>query len=420
MLILEYSPWLAAMAALLVCSAFFSASEAALFYLRRADRRQMAAGSGAPRIAAALLDDPDRLLTAVLFWNLAVNLLYFALASIVGLLLGREGHTVAAGAFAFGALFTVILFGEMLPKSLAVLQPRALATLLAVPLAVMVRLLDPLLPAFRLANLLTQRLLWPRFQSEPYLQIRDLERAVQLSVSDVAQAEQEHRVLESIVRLSEIRADELMRPRTQFTSYRPPIALADLKTRAPVGDYLLVTEPDSDEVAAAIPWDEVWQVPDDHLERLAEPVVYVPWSASGADALELIRRQDRQVAAVVNELGETIGILTSDDILDTIFSGAPSRSERLLRRAPIREAGAGVWHVTGMTGLRRLTRQFRVERPPSKGVTVAGVVQEVLERLPQAGDECDWGPFHFKVLDAPRRGQLLVELTLPGTAEGKR
>lgn len=406
------------MAALLACSAFFSGSEGALFSLRSSDRRKMAAGTGPGRIAARLLETPDRLLTAVLFWNLVVNLVYFTLASIIGLYLDQSGQTAMAGGFALGALVTLIVFGEMLPKSLAVLQPRRVSLLVAVPMAVMVRVAGPLLPVFRVANLLSQRLLWPRFQPEPYLQIRDLERAVQLSVTDATLVEQEQRVLESIVLLSEIRADELMRPRTQFLTFRPPVALADLKARLPSSGYMLITEPDSDEVAGAIPLDELWQVPDDHLERLAETVIYVPWSTRAADVLELLRRRDRPVAAVVNELGETIGILTFDDILDTIFSGAASRSERLLRRAPIRQVAPGVWHVTGMTSLRRLVRYFHVERPPSKGVTVAGVMQEALERLPQPGDECRWGPFRFKVLDVPRRGQLLVELMLAEAEEG--
>ena len=110
----------------------------------------------------------------------------------------------------------------MLPKSLAVLKPRTVATLVSIPLAAMVRLLDPLLPVFRTANLLSQRLLWPRFQPESYLHIRDLERAVRLSVADAASVQQEQRVLESIVLLSEIRVDELMRPRTQFSRFARP------------------------------------------------------------------------------------------------------------------------------------------------------------------------------------------------------
>jgi len=410
-------PGLLTMAILLLCSAFFSASEAAMFSLRRAQRREFPKGSRAQQIVARLLDDPDRLLTAVLFWNLITNLSFFTIGSIVSVEMQKAGQATAAGAFAVGSLVTIIVFGEMLPKSLGVLQSQRLAAWLAIPLAATVRIVDPLLPVFRLVTLLSRRLLWPTFEPESYLHVRDLERAVKLSGADATLVEQEQRVLESIVLLSDIRAEELMRPRTQFLSYHPPVTLADLKARPPSGSYLLVTEPESEEVAAAIALDDVWQVPDGPLDPLAEAVIYVPWSTRAADVLELIRRRKREVAAVVNEFGETIGILTFDDILDTLFSGAPSRSERLLRRDPIRPIAPGVWHVAGMTSVRRLARYFQIDKPATHSVTLSGVIQEVLERLPVRGDACRWGPFHFKILDAPLRGQLLVELTMPGGKE---
>ncbi len=410
-------PGLGAMFVLLLCSAFFSASEAALFSLRRAARRELSKGGRAAQAVARLLDDPDRLLTAVLFWNLLINLSIFTIGSIISLEMKRNGHTTDAGAFALGTLLAVILFGEMLPKSLGVLQPQGLALWIAVPLSAAVRLVGPLLPAFRMVTLLSRRLLWPNFQPEPYLHVRDLERAVRLSGTDAALVEQEARVLESVVLLSDIRAEELMRPRTQFHSYRPPVTVADLKARPPTGGYLLVTERDSEEVAAAIALDDIWRMPDGPLDLMAEPVIYVPWSTRAADVLELIRRRKREVAAVVNELGETIGILTFDDILDVLFSGAPSRSERLLRRAPIRQIAEGVWHVTGMTSVRRLARYFQIQPPATHCVTVAGVVQQVLERLPVRSDECQWGPFHFKVVEVPLRGQLLIELTMSQAQE---
>jgi CBS domain containing-hemolysin-like protein len=79
---------------------------------------------------------------------------------------------------------------------------------------------------------------------------------------------------------------------------------------------------------------------------------------------------------------------------------------------PIIQVEPEVWHVNGMTGLKRLARHFGVQRPSSKSVTVSGIVQEVLERLPEKGDRCDWGPFHFEVIEVPERGQLLLRLTL--------
>lgn len=409
--LIEYMPWLVAMGVLLLCSAFFSSSEAALFYLNRRERRRLASGNRAQRIAAGLLADPDRLLTAVLFWNLVVNIVYFTIASITSIALETRGRGTEAFAFAVGSLLMIIVCSEMLPKSLAVLQPRAVAALVGVPLAAAARVLDPVLPMLRLINLLSQRVVWPGFQPEPYLRVRDLERAVELSTSDAALVEQEQAVLQSIVSLSEIRADELMRPRTRFLSFRPPVSLADLGGELTPSGYLLVTEPDSEEVAGAIALRQLSHVPTERLEEHVEPVVYVPWCTTVAEALESMQRGKRQVAAVINEFGETIGILTFDDILETIFSPTSSRSQRLLRRVPIRQVAPGTWHLTGMTSLWRLVRHFRVERPASKSVTVAGIIQEVLERLPNPGDECSWGPFHFKVIDVPERGQLMVELT---------
>lgn len=407
---LSYAPALAAMLVLLIASGLFSCSEAALFSLTPQDRRHLASGNPAQQLAAELVAHPDRLLTAVLFWNLLVNVAFFALASIVGLRLQRANASAEAGAFSLGALLTLIFLSEMVPKSLGVLHPRLFATLVGVPLAVAVRVLDPVMPGIRLVNLLSRRLFWPRFEAEPYLEVSDLERAVELSRADAALKEQEHQALARIVALSELRADELMRPRTQFQVWRPPVALADL-ARLPAGSaYLLVAEVDSDEVAAAVSLKSAVELPDTHLEQLADPVLYVPWSTSVANVLDEMRRRGRRVAAVVNEFGETVGVLTFDDILDEIFGESTSRSARLLNRQPIVEVRSGTWHVTGMTTLRRLERFFDATLPESKSVTVLGVVQEMLERLPQPDDECDWGPFHFRVLSAPDHGQLLVEL----------
>ena len=230
-----FLPGVFAMVVLLLCSAFFSASEAALFSLRRAARRELSKGGRAAQAVARLLDDPNRLLTAVLFWNLLINLSIFTIGSILSLQLEHAGHAAGAGAFALGTLMAVIVFGEMLPKSLGVLRSQWLAVWMAIPLAATVRVVDPLLPIFRTITLLSRRLLWPNFQPEPYLHVRDLERAVHLSGADAVLIEHETRVLESVVLLSDIRAEELMRPRTQFITYRPPVTLADLKTPAAVG-----------------------------------------------------------------------------------------------------------------------------------------------------------------------------------------
>ena len=73
-----------------------------------------------------------------------------------------------------------------------------------------------------------------------------------------------------------------------------------------------------------------------------------------------------------------------------------------------------------MTSVRRLARHFQIELPATHCVTLAGVVQEVLERLPARGDECQWGPFHLKVLDVPLRGQVAHRVDRAEAKGGRR
>lgn len=407
----ELIPWFAAMVVLIGCSAFFSCSEAALFYLRWQDRRALAAGGRGERAAVALLNNPDRLLSAVLLLNLVTNMSYFAITSIVAVQLERVTGRSTAVLFSAGSVLTLIFLGEMFPKSAAVLSARRLARWVALPLSACVRLLDPIMPVLQIVTLLSQRLFWPRFESEPYLEIGDLERAIELSVEDAALREQERATLRNIVLMSDTRVAEWMRPRTQYVTYPAPVSLADLQQRMTPSGYLLISEPDGDEVIAALNLLQLPVVPTERLDQLAQPVLYVPWCATVADVLQQMKQQRREVAAVVNELGETIGVLTFEDVLATIFHENPSRSHRLLNREPIQKMTDAIWHVTGMTNLRRLERYFSVELPATTNVTVGGVLQDCLQRLAQKGDEVDWGPFHFRVLKAPRRGHLFVEVT---------
>jgi Mg2+/Co2+ transporter CorB len=355
---------------------------------------------------------PDRLLTAVLFWNLVTNIAYFALATIVTAKLQRESPGATASVFAVLSFLIFTFVAETLPKSLAVLRPRLIAALVAVPMAVAVRILDPVLAFSRIVLLLSQRLVWPKFAAEPYLQLSDLERAVELSTTDTSLLEQERTVLQNIVALSEVRVEEVMRPRMRFRSFRPPVSLSDLEGHVPAGGYVLVTEAETDEVAAAIPLENAVDLPHLHLERWAESVVYVPWCSTAGETLDLLRNRELSVAVVVNELGETIGIVTLDDILDTVFRPDASRSRRLLKRNPIEPVEDGVWRVTGMTTLRRLAKEFNQELPPTTAVTVAGVIQDVLHRLPLPGDRCRFGPFAFEVLGTPDHGHLMVRMTM--------
>ena len=409
--LVKLGPLLIAMALLLGMSAFFSASEAALFSLRPNDRRKMLRGKRSERSAAHLMDDPDRLLSTILFSNLLVNMSIFALSSVCTLRLDRSQEWLVA-AFAGGTLLAVIVFGEMLPKTFGVLVPIPVSRSVGIPLTLLVRLLGPIQPLAIAVNRISQRIIWPGFRAEPTLEATDIERAIAISGYDEALIKHEQAVVANIVQLSDIRVDEWMRPRTQFTTFRAPVRLSDLRGAVPVGGYLFISETNSDEIERAIRLDSFFDLPAENLERLGDPVLFLPWCATVADALEGMSSRDREVTVIVNERGETIGVLTIEDVLETIFTYAPSRSRMLLNRNPLHPIEKGKWIVAGIMSLRQLARRLQVKVPRTHSITVAGIIQEEMQRLAQTGDECIWGPFHFRVVEVGERGNIVVELTL--------
>ena len=413
---------LLAMAALMAASGFFSCSEAALFSLSRAQRAGMGQGTEAQRRAAVLLSQPERLLTAILFWNLVINMAYFTLASVVSLRLAREADAGwAPQVMAFGSLAAIILMSELLPKNLGVLDPLRLSAAVARPLGGAVRAVDPLLPMLQSTSDAFARLLLPRLETEPPLALDDLQRAVEFRSGETLDSEQlltqERMVLQRIVDLADTQVADLMRVRRRCLVMKPPVALDDLegKTRG-VGEYLLVTEPDSDEIAAAAPIDRLALVPPDHLERHAEPVVYVPWSSSAADTLSLLREKGLRVAAVINELGETIGIVSVERLLDAVLRDTTRPDPGDAHAAHLRQLRPGVWEATGATPLRRIGKRLAADLPPgaraggadlidlldqARSRTAGGLVQELLERAPSMGDSVWCGDWQWTVVAGP-------------------
>ncbi|MDR1491998.1 MAG: CNNM domain-containing protein [Planctomycetaceae bacterium] len=458
-LLAEHFPALLAMAVAAIVSTFCSASEAVFFSISDLQRRKFInSGRRFQRLAGNFAAKSREILPVILLGNLTANLILFAASTITSLRLQKTGHASEAGILALTTLFGVIVFCEMLPKTIGVTTTRRLAPILALPLSLLVRLLRPFTPILENINIVSQRLLLPNLHQEPYLQVSDLERMIELTPSKTKKSKapnavqqrfalkhdeeaaqlavllkREQQVLRNIVNLSDVAAEEMMRPRTLLTLYHPPVTLDDLQGSVPIGGYLLITEPDTDEIASAIPLDcyigggqndaAIWNAE-------SNPVVYVPCRMKASAVLETLQKSQKEVAAVVNEYGETVGILTFDDLVYSIFAMFPSRSRLLLHQSPIRcmdddnndnnHVGENKkqieprkrWQVSSMTTLRRIERYFRLELPEHDVSTVGGILQETLERLPKAGDECDWGAFHWRVLAESDAGTFDVEISM--------
>jgi CBS domain containing-hemolysin-like protein len=413
---------LSAMLCLLVGSGFFSASETALFFLsteeiqtfQRNDRPR-------ERLVVELLKNPDRLLTAVLFWNLLINLTFFACGVVISGQLMSTGDNAAAGIFGILNLSLMIVFGEVVPKSSAVMFRQPLSRLVSYPLAIAVRIFDPLAPTFESVTRAMRRVFWPDIKREQYLHPEDLEQAIENSAGNKSVLLQERQVLHNILNLSEIPAEEVMRPRGTYRAVSAPIHLEDLANTPIPADYLVILAEQGDDVIGAVPLASFTVLAKQNLEDAAEDVLHVPWCAPVAQILQRMEDASLSLASVVNEFGETIGVVTYEDIVDSILSAEPSRARRVLQRDPVLSTGPNEWHVDGMTSLRYLSRRLNIEFEPKVDgqVTVAGIFHEQLQRMPEVGDECVWQDFQLTIIEMTSRQHFLVLVTPQSSADQK-
>ncbi len=398
---------------MLVCSglsAIFSASETSFFSLTRDELKIFQRGTRSQQLVAQLMKSPDRILTAVLFWNLLVNLAYFATSVIMVRQLAVKGHTLAAGIASFVGLFAMILFAEVLPKCLAVIYRRQISTLTSPILAVSVRMVKGYIPYFDKICTALRVAFWPNLDYEPLLDVDDLEQAIKVSSSSKTLASLEKQVLQNILELMDVAVEEVMRPRGTYFTASPPISREDLHGRLPPDGYVLVVESGTDNITGAIPLGGYTHIPLEHLEYTAEKVIHVPWCAQLSFVLSELRARLRSVASVVNEYGETIGIVTYEDIIDSVIEIDPSRTRRVLQRDPVIKLADGQYSVEGMTTIRYLSRAMGIEFDPPEGglTTVAGLLHEELEKIPSVGDVCTWQGYRLEVTQTTGRGRLKV------------
>ena len=403
------------MLALILCSAFFSASETAFFFLSRDQIRRFSNGNSRQKMVSTLMVDPDRLLTAVLFWNLLINLAYFSIGIVVVHKLSSGGHPVVAGTVGLLNLVGMIVLGEVLPKSSAVVFRQQLAPLASWPLAAAVAILDPVIPSMGKVARVLRRTFWPHVQHEPHLQPEDLETAIEASAAFSSELlEIEQKVLHNILDMNEVAIEEVMRPRNLSLVADPKDTLESLSgSGIESTNYLLLREEGSDVYRRAVALSRITGRTSATFEELSEPVIFVPWCASLAYVLGELRNQYRSVAIVVHEHGEMVGMVTYEDLLESILSDSPSRTRRVLRREPLIEIGDNRYHVEGLITLRYLSGQLRIafDGEDDHLTTLAGRFHDELERIPVVGDRIKWEGWIFTAIEVTPRSlvRALVE-----------
>jgi CBS domain containing-hemolysin-like protein len=392
------------MGVLIVFSALFSGSEAAMFSLTQRNRKSLSRGGVGGRITARMLQDPEHLLSAVLFWNLLINMTYFAIAAIVGARLENDanaGRTVAV-AFTIVSLLSIIFFSEMLPKSVAVLAPLRISIMLGPPLSMAVRMVSPVVPLVTTVNQAASRLVWPSFKPEPEIDLADIERAINLGTDDAALLQRERMALQGLVEIAETRVGELMRPRNKLWMCSDPVDSEHVLKTMPSTGYLMVTESTGEMITHSVGVRTLRPSQMDDLPAFCEPVIYVPWSARVSQVLDRLNDEHRSVAVVVNEFGELLGAVSINAIMRSIL--APRQQQDPFGEVLIQEIGANHFRVSGLVSVRALTKRLGIEVTEEGVNTVAGYIQRNNERLPRVGDTARLAGYVLTVLEAEENG----------------
>ena len=374
---------------LLFLSGFFSGSETGLISLNRYRLKHLvkARHPGAVR-ASRLLDQPERLIGLILLGNNFVNILASAIATILGLrLAGEAGIAIATGILTF----TILIFAEVAPKTLAALNPERIAFPAAFILGPLLRILYPLV---WLVNLLTSGLFKllgiSRAGGEPHaLNTEELRTVVNEAGALIPRRHQ--RMLTNILDLEKVTVEDIMIPRNEIVGVDMD---EDLKTvmreltdtqhtRVPIFrgdiDHIIGIL----HVRSLLPLLRQEEVQaEDILQQVREPY-FVPEGTPLNTQLLNFQRQKRRIGLVVDEYGDIQGLVTLEDILEEIvgeFTTDPAAAHK-----DIHLQEDNTYLVDAGISVRELNRVLKWTLPTRGPKTLNGLVIEYLETIPEPG-----------------------------------
>lgn len=409
----DYSLELLALVVFVGAAAFFAGSEAAIVSVSRISVRTLAEKGvpGAARLRA-LLEDRNRTLTSILIANTFVLL---ATDSIATYLFVRLQVPQAPLWSTLITTFVLLLFGEILPKTLAVSDSAKAALRLSRPLAVVAWLLTPLTAAFLAATNLIVRLFGGRPNHGPYVTEEDIKTLVNVGVEQKVLEEGERELIHSIIEFGDTIVREVMTPRPDMVAVpvnAPPRRALDLVI-AEGYSKLPVYEETVDNVIGVVHDRELLialangTIATASLRELMRPVAHVPESKRISELLREMQRGKYSLAIVVDEYGGTAGIVTMEDLLEEIVGeirdehdeGEEERIRKISDDESIVEAGTNIEDVNAALGL---------DLPHEDFETIGGYAVGLFGRLPAEGEEVDAGDGVRLRVDRTRGRRILA------------
>ncbi len=399
--------------ALILISAFFSGSETALTATSRARMHELERrGNRRAATVNRLLAMPERLIGSVLFGNNLTNILASALATTVFVeLFGTAG--VALATLAMTAL--VLIFGEVMPKTYAILHPDRFALAVAPIVRVMVAAFTPMVVGVEFIVKISFKLFGVDITDARKILSahEELRGAINLHHREGAVIKRDRDMLGGILDLRELELSDVMVHRTTMHTIdasRPQgeiisDVLKSGHTRIPVWkdnqDNIIGILHAKDLLAALqASGGDASKI---DIEAITTPPWFVPDQTSVADQLNAFLRRKVHFAIIVDEYGEVMGLVTLEDILEEIVGDISDEHDVAV--SGVRREAAGSYVVDGSVPIRDLNRLTDWRLPDDEATTIAGLVLHEARMIPETGQAFTFHGFRFEVL-RKRRNQL--------------
>ncbi|HEY8178982.1 MAG TPA: hemolysin family protein [Candidatus Limnocylindria bacterium] len=402
-------------AALIVSSGFFAASEFALITVKRHRLAQLSSeGNQAARAAERLIEDPSRFLATIQvaltflgFLASAVGAVSFsgAIASLIALIpVGAIQDAAPTIAFILTTLLIAlvsIVVGELAPKTLALTFSERFALMFSRPIAFMERVLSPFVWIVSLVSGLLVRALGGKERPQAgYLSTEELKLLVETGSEQGGIEHDEKEMIHGVIELAETKVHEVMVPRIgiRAVDVNDPIGeVLDVIVRAGHSRLPVYGENLDDIIGILYAKDLLpylnangSRLSEIDLRKLVRPPVYVPETKAVDELLHEMQLTKRHMAIVVDEYGGTAGLITMEDVVEEIVGEIQDeydREESLVE--PLSNDGELSFRLDGKVSMDDLRDLFGLpddeEEDEDAYDTVGGFIVHRVGRIPLPG-----------------------------------
>jgi CBS domain containing-hemolysin-like protein len=400
------------MIVLLACSAFFSGSETSFFNL---SRRQVSLLSQSKhklqKLAARLLNKPKQLLSCLLFGNMTVNVLFYAVASVLTVRVGRQVGGGAAAIIAFISFAVLLLFGEILPKSLAYANSRSVSVAAALPLVLCLQVFAPLQFVFRafIVEPILRLLLGPLQPAKPINTGEFKSLIEQVRKRGLITAD-ENKLLGEIIELGFLKVRHVMEPRVDMIACSVSDSAESARekmlknhlTKLPVYARTI------DNIVGLVYLRQLILEGEALLDKLVQQVYFVPEQKTVESLLEFFREKGTDTAIVVDEYGGIAGSVRLEDIAEELLGPIEAAEGIEL----VESIGPFKYRLAGDVSIHDWAEAFGINPEEAKVTTIGGLVTVLLGRIPKSGDTAYLHNLTFTVERVRKHRIKTVILTL--------